>query len=146
MAKIRKIKLKYVKIFSNIICWFVLNVGSTESFAAPFSIRSLTCSAVNPSLYEGKRRITLSDDFCVLFFFLLRFVHLFFMWLPRSISFSGYLQTSPIQYRTDMKSVPLIKLAYTFHSCHIAKKERRQFYVVVLFLNYRKNLYAGKHS
>ncbi len=69
MAKIRKIKLKYVKIFSNIICWFVLNVGSTESFAAPFSIRSLTCSAVNPSLYEGKRRITLSDDFCVLFFF-----------------------------------------------------------------------------
>ncbi|EGP5243921.1 hypothetical protein CUS87_04130 [Enterococcus faecium] len=38
------------------------------------------------------------------------------------ISFSGYFQTSPIQYRTDMESVPHIKLANTFHSCHIAKK------------------------
>ncbi|EGP5325085.1 hypothetical protein D6666_08805 [Enterococcus faecium] len=39
------------------------------------------------------------------------------------ISFSGYFQTSPIQYRTDMESVPHIKLANTFHSCHIAKKK-----------------------
>ncbi|OOL76529.1 hypothetical protein B1P95_18085 [Enterococcus faecium] len=69
----------------------------------------------------------------VLLSFLLRFIHLFFMWLPRLISFSGYFQTSPIQYRTDMESVPHIKLANTFHSCHIAKKELRQFYVVVLF-------------
>ncbi|EFR67397.1 hypothetical protein HMPREF1383_00177, partial [Enterococcus faecium V689] len=45
------------------------------------------------------------------------------MWLPRLISFSGYFQTSPIQYRTDMESVPHIKLANTFHSCHIAKKK-----------------------
>ena len=131
MAKIRKIKLKYVKIFSNIICWFVLNVGSTESFAAPFSIRSLTCSAVNPSLYEGKRRITLSDDFVFFSFFYFDLsIYSSCGYLDRFL-FSGYLQTSPIQYRTDMKSVPLIKLAYTFHSCHIAK-ERRQFYVVAL--------------
>ncbi|ROX87475.1 hypothetical protein EGW65_11445 [Enterococcus faecium] len=32
------------------------------------------------------------------------------------ISFSGYFQTSPIQYRTDMESVPHIKLANTVYS------------------------------
>ncbi|EJX49136.1 hypothetical protein HMPREF1379_02635, partial [Enterococcus faecium R497] len=59
------------------------------------------------------------------------------MWLPRLISFSGYFQTSPIQYRTDMESVPHIKLANTFHSCHIAKKKLRQFYVSSSVLEYK---------
>ena len=77
------------------------------------------------------------------------------MWLPRLISFSGYFQTSPIQYRTDMESVPHIKLANTFHSCHIAKKgsiifcvggKSRRFSITTFLVSTQKETHFGKFS